>query len=62
MECIATAKEQTLTTWRKPLYLYLQIDANTKMGQFEHLTDMLQTLGNNRFNLMTLSKRRDDFN
>lgn len=62
MECIATAKTETNTRWRKPLYMFLQIDANTKMGQFERLTDMLQTLGNNRFNLMTLSRRRDDFN
>ena len=62
MECIATAKEQATQRWHMSLCLYLQIDANTKMRQFEQLTDMLQGLGDNRFKLMTLAKRRSDFN
>jgi biopolymer transport protein ExbD len=56
LECIVAAKASAQTLYRMPVYTCLKIESDANMVHVEHLIDLLQRHGINRFNLKTQSE------
>ncbi|WP_460607572.1 hypothetical protein [Hymenobacter terrigena] len=55
-DCIAATQTLAPKILQRPVYFYLKIQANVESWQFYSLTDLLQTRGINRFNLLTKAR------